>query len=619
MNNGFWNPFLWVIAKTVGYNLLSITLEEIFYILLGGWGIYLLVKESASKETAIITGLSYTCCGYIVGHLQHFIWITGTAFFPYVLLYFVRANKYPVLKNFIFTAFAVFFFLSAAHPGFVIGSLYFFIFLIIIICCFRKTIFVSLYSPHFWKICLILFSLSGLVSFVVIRSNLDVLAHISRGSKVNSTELLLFPTTLQSYISLMFPLAVQKSTLFNTDISMRNVYIGVGSLLGLCFFLRYGNNKALATILACLLFFILLSAEGTFKQVFSKILPGIAYVRLSGEFTYFVILIFLFTGAAGLELLNKKQAENYKGSFLFVKIMLFACILVSATWIITSQSSALFNLSKINPGGKSFIKNLIDQIHSGDLLLVSIIIQLATIIFIQQYSSRKHILSIVTSLNLILFTWLALPFTGLGMNSRKVAQKTISAFPKGIYAPELVSINHTKYIDSSERDRLWLLSSYSKKIGYPTEERYPVQLVSTGRFFADSSLHQFINNQSWLFLSTDTTQNTTTNFDSSHIKILAFAPGYMKLEIKNDNYSFLVFLQNNYPYWHVKIDGAEVHHFTAYQTFIGINIPKKSSTIEILFDPKPIKNALWVSSIVIIIGLATLLIKKSRSFPLFVR
>ena len=83
MNGGYWNPFLWLIAKTWGYNIWSITLEEMFYVLIGGYGIYALCKEmSFTKFTAIIAGLSYMSSGYILGHLQHFVWITGTAFFP---------------------------------------------------------------------------------------------------------------------------------------------------------------------------------------------------------------------------------------------------------------------------------------------------------------------------------------------------------------------------------------------------------------------------------------------------------------------------------------------------------------------------------------------------------
>ncbi len=131
MNNGFWNPLLWIIAKVFGYNVLTITLEEMFYILIGGWGVFKIAKYfRIPVHYSMICGLSYMAGGYIIGHLQHFCWITGTAFFPYVLLFFLRCINEPLVKNFIAGGLFSFLFVSATHPGLIIGSLYFFLFII---------------------------------------------------------------------------------------------------------------------------------------------------------------------------------------------------------------------------------------------------------------------------------------------------------------------------------------------------------------------------------------------------------------------------------------------------------------------------------------------------------
>src|SRR6476620_8137386 len=37
MNNGYWNPVIWIIAKLFGYNVFTITLEEVIYIIIGGY------------------------------------------------------------------------------------------------------------------------------------------------------------------------------------------------------------------------------------------------------------------------------------------------------------------------------------------------------------------------------------------------------------------------------------------------------------------------------------------------------------------------------------------------------------------------------------------------------
>ena len=131
MAHGFSNPFMCVIASLFDYNVLSITLEEVFYIWLGGVGMVLLAKQvGIGKNAALLCDFGHTSGGYVVGHLQDFCWITGTAFFPFVLLMFLRCGKQPVMKNFVLGGFASFFFVSSTHPGLIIGAIYFFLFLV---------------------------------------------------------------------------------------------------------------------------------------------------------------------------------------------------------------------------------------------------------------------------------------------------------------------------------------------------------------------------------------------------------------------------------------------------------------------------------------------------------
>ena len=132
MNNGFWNPVLWFVAKFFSYNVLTITLEEMLYIFLGGWGfLKLMLHFKIPIELSIISGLSYMSGGYILGHLQHFCWITGTAFFPFLLLYYLKSLSQPLLKHFIVGALFAFLFVSSTHLGLIIGSMYFFLLLIL--------------------------------------------------------------------------------------------------------------------------------------------------------------------------------------------------------------------------------------------------------------------------------------------------------------------------------------------------------------------------------------------------------------------------------------------------------------------------------------------------------
>jgi hypothetical protein len=617
MNNGFWNPFMWLIAKTVGYSIYSITWEEMFYLLLGGWGMYKLIKEFFYKETALLIGLSYLCCGYAVGHLQHFIWITGLAFFPYVLLFFIRTHKNSVLKNFIGAGICTFFFISSTHPGLIIGAAYFFLFAVIFIYLFRHSVTKTLYSKKFWPINVLMLVIATLSCIVVIVSNLDVVQYISRGNKVSLEETLLNPTTLQSYLSVLFPLAVHKTSFFNTDISMRNVYGGMALIFGLLLYFKNIDRKIVIYSFLPLLFFILLASGGWFKTIAWQIIPFTGYVRMNGEFTYFVMLILFLFAAAGLNPVFKQ--EPYE--FLFVNpartllFLYFFAALAALISIFITRSSFIYSVNENT--GKAFIKYFFEKLSFTDLLFVQSIISLLTIWVVKKFRFSFYALVFIFCLNLVITTWLCLPYTGLGMKSKKEIQQVISSTPKGILKQDLTPVNQTQFIPLEDKNELMLLSSYSKKIGHPAQEDYPVQLQSSKDYFNDSSVMRFINKQAWIFLSSDTIINAQTNFSDTAIQIIESGPGHIRCSINNTGFRYLVLLQNDYPYWKVMINKNNVTHFTAFKTFITIPVANGKNYISLSFEPILIKRALWLNCFVFIICLLVLGSAKWRNKKIF--
>jgi hypothetical protein len=618
MNNGFWNPFLWLIAKTFGYNIWTITLEEMLYILVGGWGMYKVLRElGITNGIGILIAISYMSCGYVVGHLQHFCWITGIGFFPFVCLYFLRINRSPQLKNFILGSLSVFLFVSSTHPGLIIGALYFLLFGILFIFLFRKTNCRNFYQRNFWLINFTFLLLSSVFSIVVIASDLDVIRSISRGAKVSLTQSLLHPTSFQCYLSLLFPLAVNKSSLFATDISMRNVYMGLVPIIAVVLSLKYINKKILITTLVPLLFFIFLSSGGIFKTFFYHVLPLLGYVRLNGEFTYFVILTILllsafilqsFTTDENFKVLLKRYVRWSKLFFLVVMIVTLFFILFQHSSIIY-QDISFENL-------KSAIKNILDNFYFTDLLFLNALIQFITIALVgRKYSHRK--IFFVLAGNMVVITWLVLPFTGLGMASKKEMSQKMTMLPRGLHAQELQSLNQTKFLDPSLRNELWLLGSYSKKIGYPVEEQYPIQLNTTRKFFEDTALHDFINKQSFIFLCKDTIIGSQTNYDSTIIKPVEFGPGDLTVTVSNFNDSLLVFLQNNYPYWETWVNGKKESHFTVFKTFIGLPLKKGNNEIRFKFNPMVIRMALKINILVFVLGFIILAIPRLKNKLLF--
>lgn len=617
MNNGFWNPVQWLIGGTVGYNIYTITFEELFYILIGGFGIYKVSREFFNKDVALVTGMAYMCCGYITGHLQYLCWITATGYFPYVLLYFTRVNKNPIVKNFLLGGISVFLFVASSHPGLIIGSAYFFLFTLVVIYINRKSFLQHLYHRRFWLINLLFFLFSCILSIVVIVSNLDILPEISRGGRVSLEQALWAPTTIRSYISTLLPLPVHKSGFFQTDIGMRNVYIGLAHFIGILIFLRTFNRRIFLSFIIPLLFFILLSAGGFFKTFAWHTLPLIGYVRLNGEFTYFVILILLVGGAAGLQ---SWTGEHHDLRYRKIINWLMRIILIAAIGsiiILIAHTSFLYANITGNNSFKGLIKSIIDNCSFWDLFLIQAIIQVISLFFIRKWLASRKGLAIVLGCNLAIITWLTLPFTGLGMMSKRDVQAVINEFPRGIYAQELVSINNAKYIHPVDDQQFMLIASYSKKIGHPLPDQYPVQLNTNAAFISDSALFSFIKKQAFVFLSNDTTIQSVTNFDSANIKVENAGPGKISLVISNKDFKWLNLLQNNYKYWEVRIDGNPVTHYTGFKTFISVPIESGEHRVEFRFTPTPIKTAMWVNIVLLLLAILAVAIPGIASKRLF--
>ncbi|MBK7560036.1 MAG: hypothetical protein IPI68_00595 [Chitinophagaceae bacterium] len=618
MNNGFWNPVQWLIGSVFGYNIYTITYEELFYILIGGWGIYKVSKELFSKDVALVTGLAYMCCGYLTGHLQYLCWITGTAYFPYVLLHFIRINKNPIVKNFLFGGISVLLFVASTHPGLIIGASYFFAFTLLIIYFNRKKNLNQFHHPKFWRINSLFFLISCLLSIVVIVSNLEVLKYISRGNKVTLEQALMAPTTLQSYLSVFLPLPVHKTNFFSTDIAMRNVYLGLAHLTGIFFLCQIKNKRHLITLVIPLLFFVLLSAGGYFKTFAWNFLPLLGFVRLNGEFTYFVILILLLLGAAGLQqFINKKYPTSLTRIFSYLQWASVIMVISALLLIIITRSSIFFSNHIDSTSIKGIIKSSIEYMSFWDLFFIQAIIQTVTIYLAKKFFDNKPRVNLLLCLNLLVITWLTLPFTGLGMMSKKEIQSVINTFPRGIQTQQLVAINDAEYIKPADESQFLLISSYSKKIGYTKPDQYPVQLNSYNGFIADTALNSFIKKQTYLFLSQDTLINTATSFDSAHIQVIRSGAGFTKCIIRNEDFKWLTLLQNNYRYWEVSVDGEKTNHQTGFRASISVPVEKGVHTIEFKFKPTLIKNTMWVNLILLLICIIIIFIPKLSNFKVF--
>lgn len=111
VNSAFFPTHL-LMGLVTGSSLFLIQRELLFWIIVGGFGIYLCVRELGLRTTTgIISGLSFMGCGQIIALPQWSMIVYNAACFPYILLGYHRAKRFGRAFNtlsILFLAFTIY-------------------------------------------------------------------------------------------------------------------------------------------------------------------------------------------------------------------------------------------------------------------------------------------------------------------------------------------------------------------------------------------------------------------------------------------------------------------------------------------------------------------------------
>ncbi|MGI8584555.1 MAG: hypothetical protein ACR2KX_20385 [Chitinophagaceae bacterium] len=614
MSSGYWSPITWLIASTLGYNAYTFTIEVLAYLFIGALGMYKLTGYfNLQNKVRFIAAIAYMCCGYNVGHLQHFNWLSGAAFLPWCMWGYLLLQQRLSIKNILQNAFIFYLFISSAHPGLVIGAFYFFIALLLFL-FFKneKRLNIHRRMKEFAIAHSTLLFVLMILSAGIIVGYSDILPYFSRGDKVSLADGLKSAVTAQSWVSILLPLSTTKNdSYFATDISMRNIYFSL--TLALCFFFAiFKKNSWQKFLLFTGLAFLLLSCGGIFKTFAYKFIPLISYVRLSGEFIIFSLLCFMIVAAIELNRFINEQREfkgRIKWIYFAVEFILFACIVFGLYTMINSKQGFLYSSKAIaaHSGLTEKLKSLIDSITFYDALWLQGIIQLVLlwgIKFCLREKRWNYLVRIVIA-DVIIATLLNLPFTGVGKASVSHVQSVLNKSLKGIPLPTLQPIINNDTINTEEKGLVGDWSFYGKQIGVREEVPYPIKLVTTTKYFESIKNNSSLNftNNDFLF---------TTDLNNTKPEITTFTGDKIIFTLPSFYTGNIVYQQGFYPHWFYN-NGKEKKEVQKYaNTFMSVPIIKGQNKIELTFEPKKVKVAMAVSLIIFL--LITLLLVFNPKF-----
>lgn len=616
MSGGYWSPITWLIASTVGYNAYTLTFEVLFYILLGGIGMYTLTGVwKFDKRVRIIAATVFMCCGYNIGHLQHFNWISGAAFLPWCFWsYLLLLNNFSI-KYTVRTVLLFYMLVTSAHPGITISAFYFF-FVVLVFNFFKNDNNISAKDriKQLTLLHCILLVLFLSLSAGMITGYLDILPFFVRGEKISLSDSLSNPTNIQSWVSTLLPFAtVKNDTFYNTDLTMRNSYFSLTLLLFFILACFNKKNKWQKFLLTAGSLFALLSAGGIFKTLAYKFIPFIGYVRLNGEFRIFSLLCFIIIAAIELDkFIQHKSKFNgiIRWIYYLVEIILIIFISIGLYKAIAGKLSFIYSINNIITQNSIALKlkALIDAITFYDTFWIQGIIQLFILWGIKWCikNSNWNLLKNILVFDMIIASLLNIPFTGVGKASVAQVQLVLNKSPKGIPIPTLQPIKNIDSLTSEEEGLVGDWSMYNKQIGVKNQVPYPIMLKNMSSYFENKEHYPENNFLDEPFIFIEGAK------DKDNLIIQSYSPHKITVAINADSSTRIVLQQNFYPHWFYQngTNKKEVDH--AGINFMSAPVLKGQNNIVFSFEPTIIKWAMLLSAVLFVIYCLLLFIPATK-------
>ena len=639
--SGFWYPFDFLIALTVGYNAYTLQAEFIVHLAIAALGIYKLLQTfGISKEATLAASVVYPLSGFFIGHSSHPTLVIGMAWMPFIFHYFISGLREQKLIRFIQTGLVLALCLTGGYVVFFVFACYalFFIFLFYTVknrkqekYIQRNVFFGVALSVTFFLLCSgYLFSLYQVFPFLK-RANalsLDIV-------NINS----LSPKSLTSFL---FPFAsLANTTSFDTDITMRNIYSGLLLAPLMVVGLFSDTRKRNFLLLACGLF-CLAAAMGKYLPVRGWLyytLPFMKMFRHASIFRAFAIFCFLLLAANGLNAFFTRYSNVLKKVFLFA--LAAEAVVLLLVFCLAMKHENLWHTFR----DFIYTNRISDFIENGNIykcLLIQGVLQLGlmTLMLPIFFFIKEKKLAVAISLFWIADIMLA---AQMNVHGTVVSDNRVSDFhtavknlPQGFPTPDLNrAVESYGIYGSKELEPLvWNASILRKE---PCNDGFnPFYLKQIAVFF-DSPVSKHTLKQPEIFLSDRinlldsidadaksgrlnnnsiyaevVVANVASQNPKSELLLKEFKPGSVIATTKTEQISFLTLLQCQFEGWKVFVDEKEASIIKTNYAFMSVMLP--AGEHQVSFEFKPVRVyfffAVYVLSYLGVFGLLLYHIRK---------
>ncbi len=612
-----WNVEVLLTGILFGYNYVILHLQCIIYLFLAALGTFLLSRYlSKSARAAFYIACIYLLSGLVTAHMQSLVTILGLVWLPYVVLYFLLWLQNTDLKNTLLLCLFSYLLVTLGYQAFAFMVLPFFIVLFFtkIITHYKAKDYQSMkYKVLFGVIAVMVLLI--LLSPVLV-TQLQSQPFVSRLNGMAVEDVMSNPFPPIGLISFINPLlTIGHDQWFNTDVTMRNVFIGTLPFLLVMMSLFKKNKTTLDIILLSFAFVYLLGSFGDatpIRQVMYYLLPGFKLFRFPSLLRVVAILFLL----CYLALNFSKTIELFydRKKLRLIIFSTVALVLIGISGFCFSKIEKFTFLTSTEQGFNQKI------IHTNPLELVfyTSVIQLflivITYVFLHKEISisgfkRKTVVFSLIELTVIVLIYGQ--FTAFTNVKPQTFQGNFARLQRGFPFPSKDAINETKY-KFNYIEGFWKNTGAFKKQLVNDDAWTSFYFMNYDRLTRDlPDLKDSLQSYPFIYFSVpqkeipvklpvDTSRSfIRTTFHPCNKEIpfqyTFFSPAKIAVTVNTPEDVILNLQQSYFTGWLVNVDGIQAPILWNAGLLMSVSIPKGAHSIEFTYQNPGFVTALIVS------------------------
>ncbi len=615
--SGAWYPIVWLIGGLSGYNVYWIHIEYILHVWIGGFGMYLLIKNYIKNaDIALLAGISYMLSGFFNGNAQHLTWIISGAWWPFIILFFMMMIRTQHWKYALLLALVYFMMLTGGYPAFSIVTAYILIATAVIYLVIQrknKSFCISLLKNG-----AVAGSGTLLISSVMLVSSYISFQLAGRAEGLSKDLAMANPFSPQAMISFLFPLAsIRNPEFFDTDISMSNGFFGLLLLIGFIYsFFRKKSKAEWIILIGSILF--LMAAMGKYTPVRSLMfdyLPLMKLFRMPSLFRLFAISGFIILGAKSLLQLREKKSFH----------------IIFAGLLIIYIASIIFFITKNDFSLPDKFSDIISSTFTTGIVLQATVMILAIILMI--IFNKKKWPVYLLSADLIFSAWICAPVTLVNSIPVQEANHYITNLDHGFPLPASGSMQNYRDRENTFGPfwcNLGILKKQTIYDGYnnfQTKQYLGFEQLPHFKYVLKNPLAYFTSSEK-AKLYIDENDTTAIYSDSSFIYLdnkpkvavsqkmnntvvfTLFKPNAITLKTHTSN-GYLTLMQQFDKNWTASIDDKATEIFRSNRFNMSLYLTEGDHEIKFNYHDNRITAGLWISAISLL--LISLLILRVRN------